>query len=179
MKLHANLTATEVSAAMRAVKDRDLVAPDVHFAVWESGPSRTHAHRYEIQLGTCWQHSLPASYTDQYGRKLHVRRARNSGRGDGSPWAATWHEWGWFMAEIFAADPGARWGQNPDRCRDRRLAWGYSGPADFHAKTGQQFRDAQAAVLVRAAHALRDSGKLLGDHIDEYVFGPYHGHGIK
>jgi hypothetical protein len=98
----------------------------------------THSHAYEIQLGTYDRDSLPAGYTDQNGYRLRVRRARNASHGE-ARWAATWHEWGWLIAEIFAADPSARWGPNPTRSSEWNTS-GYASPADFNVKTDNQFR---------------------------------------
>ena len=142
MKLHTKLAEIEIRAALQAAQDKGLIKQDVHFAVWTPGRSQTHPHGYEIQLGADDQHSLPAGYTDQNGRKLRVRRARGGNDGE-ARWAATYHEWGWLIAEIFAADPGSRWGQDPARAR---RPWGYSSPEDFHAKTGGQFRAVPAAT---------------------------------
>ena len=136
MRLHTKLTADEVAQALRHAKAAGRIAPDVHFTVGRAGSSRTHPHSYEIQLGTHDRDSLPAGYTDQNGRGLRVRRARNSRHG-GARYAATWHEWGWLIAEVFAADPGSRWGDNPARSR---RPWGYFSPEDFRAKTGGAFR---------------------------------------
>lgn len=138
MKLHTSLNAREILAALRCAQYRGLIAPDVHTTILTPGPSRTHPYRYEIQLGSHDKHSLPAGYRDRHGTALRVRRHRNSPRG-GAEWAATWHEWGWFIAEVFTADPESRWGANPARSR---RPWGYFSPDDFHAKTGGQFRPA-------------------------------------
>ena len=136
MRLHTKLTATGVDQALHRAKAAGRITPDVHMTVLTPGRSQTHAHSYEIQLGTHDRASLPAGYTDQNGRGLRVRRARNSRHG-GARYAATWHEWGWLIAEVFAADPGSRWGDNPARSR---RPWGYFSPEDFHGKTGGQFR---------------------------------------
>lgn len=141
MKLHTSLTTAEVDAALGRAKRKGLITWDVDFAVFTPGRSLTHAHGYEVQLGTWDQDSLPGGYTDQYGKRLRVRRARNSDHGE-NRWAATWHEWGWFMAELFAADPNARWGANPARCARPEYAWGYASEADFHRKTENAFRPA-------------------------------------
>jgi hypothetical protein len=138
MKLHTNLTGNEVRTALQRAQGKSLITPDIHFTVFTPGRSLTHPHGYEIQLGTHDQHSLPAGYTDQHGQRLRVRRARNSSHGE-DKWAATWHEWGWLIMEVFAADPGARWGADPARCARPEYAWGYSSQADFHRKTDSAF----------------------------------------
>lgn len=139
MKLHTNLTATEVDAALHRAKGKGLIARDVYFDVFTPGRSQTHPHGYEIHLGTDVQRSLPAGYTDQHGRKLRVRRSSGSNAGS-ARYAATWHEWGWLITEIFAADPGARFGQDPARSKRPQYAWGYFSPEDFHAKTDGKFK---------------------------------------
>lgn len=140
MRLHTSLTAPEVRTVLRRAQAKGLITPDVHFAVWTAGRSLTHPHGYDIQLGTHDRDSLPAGYKDQRGTNMRLRRTRHSS-GGGARYAATWHEWGWLIAEIFAADPRSRWGANPARSRH---PWGYFTPADFHAKTGSQFRPAPA-----------------------------------
>lgn len=148
MKLHTNLYSQGLRDALRRAKDKGLITEDVHFTVFRPERSMTHLHGFEIQLGTYNQDSLPAGYTDQNGRTLRVRRARNASQGD-ARWAATWHEWGWLIAEIFAADPAARWGANPDRCSRPEWAGGYASPEDFDRKTDGQFRTGyQAGPLV-------------------------------
>ena len=112
MKLHTKLAEGAVYGALHDAQMKGLIAPDVHFAIFTPARSQTHPHGYEIQLGTSDQHSLPAGYTDQNGKTQRVRRYRNSNHGE-AEWAATWHEWGWLIAEIFAADPGIEVGPGP------------------------------------------------------------------
>lgn len=136
MKLHTNLWSQGLYDALHRAQDKGLITRDVEMTVFRPERSLTHLHGYEIQLGTGNQHSLPAGYKDQRGNTMRVRRYRNSNHGY-AEWAATWHEWGWFIAEVFAADPQARWGSNPAKAR---YAWGYFSPEDFHAKTDGAFR---------------------------------------
>jgi len=121
--------------ALADAKDEGHIARDVTFTGYTAYKSRTHPFAHEIQLGTWDKTSLPKGYTDQHGHKLTVRRYQNTGDSgasserpghDGAVWAATWHEWGWFMAKVFELDPSARWGSQ---------RWGYQSAADFHAKT--------------------------------------------
>lgn len=61
-------------------------------------------------------------------------RRRNSGnRGAGDEYAATWDEWGMFLAHLFALDPEARSG------------W-YESADYFHWVTGGRFRDLTPAM---------------------------------
>lgn len=139
MRLHTKLPYRQVFAAMEAVKNDGKVAKDVQFTAFSDHKSRTHPFAYEIQLGTHDRHSLPENYVDRQGRHRRTRNFKNSGdRGSASEWAtgcdvyaATWEEWGWFMAELFALDPDARWGSVK--------GWHYAGVADFNAKTGNRF----------------------------------------
>jgi uncharacterized protein YwbE len=141
MRLHTRLTATEVYSALGQAQLAGKVTSDIRFMVFRQYRSRTHPHGYEVQLGTWDKDSLPSGTVDQHGKNMRVRRFKNSGshgahsdNGTGeSVWAATWHEWGWFIASVFAADPGARFGG--------LTGWNYLSPGDFHRKTGGQFRD--------------------------------------
>jgi hypothetical protein len=143
MRLHTRLTYTQVYDALHQAQAAGHVTPDVHFVSYGASGSRTHPYGYEIQLGTCDRYSLPAGYKDQHGKNLRVRRFKNSGHyGASSEWAtgedtysATWHEWGWFIAAVFAADPSARWGSVK--------GWGYRDEADFNFKTKNQFKEEQ------------------------------------
>lgn len=136
MKLHTNLDYMGVAYALKKAKDDGHVTQDVCFqgSLVPHG-SRTHPRAFEVQLGTEDKTSLPCGYTDQYGHKMNVRRYKNSGScGAASEWAtgcnvyaATWDEWGWFIAAVFDADPQARF--------DTR----YLSRADFDAKTGGKF----------------------------------------
>ena len=133
MKLHTKLSGTEVREAMEAAKLAGKVTPDVYFVEYDHGNSRTHAHRFEIQLGTDDKHSLPAGTVDQYGRRMNVRRYKNSGNSGANSgflaeeiYAATWDEWGWFIAEIMRRDPEAVFGT-------------YRGIESFNAQTDSKF----------------------------------------
>jgi hypothetical protein len=143
MRLHTKLTCAEVHRALEQAKKAGHVAPDVRFTTESVHSSVTHLRAFEVQLGTYCKTSLPAGYTDQHGHRLSVRRYKNSGAGGAASddeygrcavWAATWHEWGWFMAGVFAADPGARFGT--------AKGWHYAGRADFDRKTEGVFRGA-------------------------------------
>lgn len=65
--------------------------------------------------------------------RVHLRswngtRHSNTGvRGAGTEMAASWTEWGWWLAEVFELDPAAR-------------ANDYRGAEDFHRQTGHRFR---------------------------------------
>lgn len=141
MKLHAKLTCTEVYYALGRAKTAGKITPDVEFVVFGTYKSQTHPHAYEIQLGTYDKDSLPAGTRDQHGKLMRVRRFKNSGQhGADDIWAATYDEWGWFIAEIFKMDPHARFGPKPNPAKP----WqgGYASPADFNRKTDNRFKEA-------------------------------------
>jgi hypothetical protein len=158
-----------VQLALRQAKEAGQVTPDVIFVDGlVQYRSMTHPRAFEVQLGTHDKFSLPPGTTDQYGKKMRVRRYRNSGSSGASSawvtggcpvWAATWHEWGWFMANVFAMDPDARFGG--------ATGWRYAGEADFNRKTGNLFnaqRDCDDfSYLPPREHDLRAFGRVIED----------------
>lgn len=131
MRLHTNLGQNGVYGALLAAKAAGKVTNDVDFEVFNVHRSQSHVRAFEIQLGTYDKHSLPAGTVDQHGKRMNVRRYKNSGQtGADSIWSATYFEWGWFMLEIFKLDPTATWGGK---------SWGYKGVSDFHVKTHYVF----------------------------------------
>jgi hypothetical protein len=136
MRLHTKLTSDDVYAALSRAKRTGRVSSTVVFDPITAYNSKTHPRAYEIQLGT-FDSYLPFNTFDQHGRRMRTRRTRNTRNyTDDQRFAATWHEWGWFIAEIFAADPSARWGGNPATSKH---PWGYFSEADFSKKTSGLF----------------------------------------
>ena len=141
MRLHTSLSYVAVRNALHDIKREGKAAEDVTFETITVHKSATHDHAYEVQLGTYDKTSLPPGYRDQNGHKISTRRYKNTGnRGAGSEdygsygevWAATWHEWGWFIQRVFELDPTARWGS---------LKYpSYASPEDFADKTRGAFR---------------------------------------
>jgi hypothetical protein len=77
--------------------------------------SRTHSHAFNVTL------------------EGSSNRRPNPGSGQGGDpdaRAATWEEWGMFLARVFAADPAAR----------TTGGGGYDGADDYHWQTGDRFR---------------------------------------
>lgn len=142
MRLHTNLDSMTVRHALEMAKKAGHVTRDVCFMDGLAAyGSHSRQRAFEVRLGTHEKDTLPAGYIDQNGHKMTVRRYSNSGDGGAaSDWvtggcavySATWHEWGWFMANVFAADPDAIFGSK---------SWGYHGADDFHAKTENKFRE--------------------------------------
>jgi hypothetical protein len=138
MRLHTKLGGLQLSQALRQAKDKGHVGGSVVFAVDSEHASRTHKRAFEIQLGA-GNKGLPEGTVDQRGHTMRFRRVRNNNNfNERNRYAATWHEWGWFMREVFEMDPDARWG--PEK------GWGYRNLADFNSKTDYQFvSEAQTA----------------------------------
>lgn len=116
MKLHSNFHSmkTIVEAKDRAKAAGHLPA-HITLELMGSG-SRTRNNGFVVRLYT------------EFKQPGDGRRRTNSGNaGAGRNWAATWDEHGWFMAEVFAADP--------DAIFDR-----YYGKADFDAQTKNAYR---------------------------------------
>ena len=144
MRLHTSLSYEQVEAALSRAKNNGKVDKSVQF-VDTNAPgtqtyrnmavhgSHTHARSFEVQLGAYEYTPIPEP-VNRYGRTQKTRRRSQNGS-----WAATWREWGWFMAEVYADDPLARWGQRPkyDGKDDRR--WGYFDLTDFDQKTDYEF----------------------------------------
>lgn len=124
MRLHTNLPEGAVRGALRKAKADGRVAADVQFGDWAEHGSRSHPRAFEIHLGTADKDSLPDGYRDQRGHRLSVRRP--SADVTTLRYGATYHEWGWFIAEVFRLDPDAVFGP-------------YKGFGDFWAKTDGEF----------------------------------------
>ena len=136
MKLHTQLNRNQVIMALNRAKYLNLVSPTVEFAQITPEKSSTHPNGFMIQLGSASgdKSSLLPNATNQYGKPQKRRLTRNgSVRYDPLRFSATWYEWGWFMMEIFKADPTARWGGLG------KSSFGYHDLEDFHGKTNYKF----------------------------------------
>jgi len=112
MRIHSDvLTTDDFYRAARAVSE---VAPDIYVDSCSVHGSRSRAHGYEVALRGS-------------GRR-HVRRP-NSGRfgatSDNS-YAATYHDWGWWLAELYRLDPDM-------------VAGHYKSAEDFHRQTEDKY----------------------------------------
>lgn len=121
MRIHANtLTDADVYAAARLAR--------VELATFTRHGSRSRDHAYEIKLTG------------------ESRRRPNGGSYD-NEYAATWDQWGVFLAALFNADASIK-------------CWAYDGAFDFHQRTMYRFEDGWPAD----AH---------GDHTFRYNGTPY------
>lgn len=101
MRIHTTVTEAEVYAAARLAR--------VDLATFARHGSRKSDHAFEVKL------------------EGESRQRPNGGEsGAGSGYAATWDQWGVFLAAIFRADPAAS-------------CWAYTDEQDFHWQTDDRF----------------------------------------
>lgn len=137
MRIHTDYhNPSTVSAALLHCQTAGLIHPDVRLAVNTEHRSRTRRRGIEVQLGapdgTPWflpepsRRHLDSVADDKAIRAASVRRTRNAGSygasGEFLRMAATWHEWGYFLAALFHDDPAM-------------TATYYTSIGDFEAKT--------------------------------------------
>lgn len=101
MRLHTNThTWRSVHEALDRAKAAGRVADHVEFEVCVEYRSQSRARGIEVKLGTF--HKEPGD-----GRRWTNTgtQGANSGHNGEALYAATYDEWGWFLAEVFTADP--------------------------------------------------------------------------
>lgn len=110
MRIHTDsLTASDIYAAAAHAGGGDYRTSPVLVDVTEHG-SRKRARAFNVSLtGTS------------------SRRTNGGNRGAGDDYAATWDEWGMFLAELFRRDP------------DATIPGAYDTSGDFDYKTGCRF----------------------------------------
>jgi len=130
MRVHLNTdrtgARTDIMDALDAAKRAGKVSAHVYFDRFDHGNSRSHQTAVELHL--------EASCEGRQGGCTAGHRWANSGKygaesdnnGTGTR-AATYDEWGWFLAYLFAQYPDAWAGQ-------------YRGRDSFHALTESQGR---------------------------------------
>lgn len=136
MRIHTNASETIVRRA--AIKAGVELRMTVH-------KSRTHDHGFEVSL------------------RGASRRRPNFYNGDGS-YAATWDQWGVFLAAIFDADVLTRCGSG------KRPT--YADAEDFHRKTFGRFIT-DARVYPDAGLVLTTPTDMHGDHTFKFAGVPY------
>jgi hypothetical protein len=124
MKLHSDsLTPKDVHDALNTAKEAGLVADDIFFVQYEQAGSHSRSHGYLIQLGTYDKTSGPT-------KTRHYKNSGTSGATSGYyaelVYAASYDEWGWFIAYLMAKDPEAIFGP-------------YKGTESFNAQTNDAF----------------------------------------
>jgi len=101
MKLHSDiLTATDVRDALDRAKQRGNVDRLVDFMILEPRGSRSRKNGFEVRLEWLGE--------KQKGDGRHWTNSGNGGansyRNGNGTYAATYDEWGWFIAELFDKD---------------------------------------------------------------------------
>lgn len=113
MRIHTNLTYAQIFDALQACQADGRVSSVVHFDVIDEHRSTKRERAFEVQLGSNSSESYrpewltdPANgYSAKAIRAAGIRRSRQGkSYADDLRMCATWHEWGHFIAEIFARD---------------------------------------------------------------------------
>ena len=128
MRIHTNVaTAVQVAnLALHAAKKAGRVAGHVYFDKLVDHRSTTHTYAAEVHLvADVKEPGSKRRRPEQWRRR--IRRVRGV--------AATWDEWGWFLAEVFRLDPRAK-------C----AAW-YPTEAAFHERTKHRFHLTERAEV--------------------------------
>jgi hypothetical protein len=119
MRIHTDILTADDVRACRPINT------GLGFDRLEPRGSRSHRGAYDVHLAA----------VDNHGRDAWEKKRRpNTGIGWESsyPYAATWGEWGLFLAALFELDPVA-------------YAGPYRGRDDFHAQTRGVFRASVSA----------------------------------
>jgi len=97
MRLHTDmLDRRDVLDALSRARSAGKVTWSVDFTTLDSRGSRKRDHAFEVRLD--------AAEGDGH------RRTNSGNRGAGEYFAATYDEWGWFIAALFVMDPDAIFG---------------------------------------------------------------------
>lgn len=151
MRIHTNLTAEDFGQLVAAPK----LKADVYMERWYEYGSRSRARAFDVILRGL--HSTTRDGTKRRRPNLGASHDRSYY----DQWAATYDEWGWFLAALFEADPLAR-------CEGT-----YDGREDFHEKTNNKYRPcpgrkiADDLALDRLAAMLNESDQWNGGDVCE------------
>ena len=96
MKIHSDhLDEAKLRDALATAKDAGLVARDVVLAIYPTG-SRKRAHAWDCHLSTSEKRRPDGKVRHRAGSSISLR-----------PSAATYDEWGHWLANVFTCDPNA------------------------------------------------------------------------
>jgi hypothetical protein len=113
VRLHTSLIGASVYQALYNMIDTRRIASAVELTTFTAHRSRSRPYGYELRLG---------AYDNRHkNRKL-----------TGQSYAATYDEWGWFIASVYLADPYAVWGSSQKNAT-------YANLEDFNRKTHDKF----------------------------------------
>lgn len=144
MRIHLNLTAPEVDHLLDAARR----AAGVQFERKSHHGSQSHTMAVDVILSGDAPHRINSR--DTYAEN-----------------AASWDQWGIFLAVIYAADPTAK-------------SWAYDDAQDFHEQTGNRFNaSAPDAIRVdsmsspqyqRTSHKWKLDREAFNDHPSSIVY---------
>lgn len=121
MKVYSDtLTPADFAHALQGAQAAGLIGPSVFLAELDEKPARKAARLYVVQL---------AAVSKMPGEKR--RRVNTGSTGAGDVFAATWDEWGYFMAEVFARDESAVFGPYDGVDSFREMTKGAYGIPNF------------------------------------------------
>lgn len=167
MKIHTSLSEDEVRECLAHAKDGGLVPADVVFDVFGIVGSRSYPHAFEVHLATAQRDS----------RLDDIKRKASSMAGStGLKYAATYDEWGEFLAELFAADETAKAGpyKNQDDFHARtRYAYATSGELPEDAQTIENYGSEPEPEYASTAPVSDATREVIG-RIDETLAGYWH-----
>lgn len=138
MRIHSDILTTEtIRTALANCHNDGRVGKAVGLDVLTSHRSTKRANAFEVQLGSTESASFRAAgidempYSDAARKRASRRHVRQwADRDNTFPYAPTWHEWGHFIAELFAVDGCA-------------IVGGYDGVQAFSYQTGDDERPAR------------------------------------
>lgn len=121
MRIHSDIIRPEdVRNALRTAQSEGRVSDHVHIDVLSAHGSRKRSGAVEVQLGSDTSESFISleveTYAHNYGsprkilnkiKRRYPRQGKSQMAGDHLASSATWHEYGHFIAELFAIDPHA------------------------------------------------------------------------
>ena len=122
MRIHTDkLTEQDMRDALNSEKEIGRIAPTVTFKVLDPKGSRSHARAFEVQLES-WDYEVGDG-----------RRRGNDGAYGAmqEAWAATYDEWGWFLAALYRVDQDMICGSNKNPV--------YAGSLDYAMKTAETY----------------------------------------
>ena len=118
MRIHSDIIRPEdVRNALRTAQSEDRVSDHVKIDVLSAHGSRKRSGAVEVQLGSDTSESFVSLEVHAYAHncgtprkvlnKIKRRHTRQNYQNETLRHSATWHEYGHFIAELFAIDPHA------------------------------------------------------------------------
>jgi hypothetical protein len=136
MRIHTTIDSWEkISDALTAEKAAGRIASHVYFKTLRAHRSTAKPYAYEVQLG--------AKIRDD-GRRAGNTGSYGSMRPEIDDYAATYDEWGWLLAALYALDPWMTVGTPAHPV--------YADRENFDHKTAYTYNPAELLPLLEAGH---------------------------